>query len=196
MSFAERIVWPQASQTCCDTIRIEVLFQWFYFFIFTFHFFPFSKLLRFLDLSAKKRNFSSKKCSKLWYLFNRIQGQVCYILVVSIVWARILWRLAQRDSRFRMTIILGAVLIRSLVFPFVFRDVSGTDPEWPWSIAFRRNSSSRDRAPKSPHFVLLNSWDNFHVTLPSISSETCVIISSCAQGTFVFRAWLLLGCSS
>ena len=44
--------------------------------------------------------------------------------------------------------------------------------------------------------VLLNSWDVFLVTLPSISSETCVIYYSLILGTDVFREWLFLGCSS
>ena len=44
--------------------------------------------------------------------------------------------------------------------------------------------------------VLLNCGDNFLVTLPSISSETCEIYSSLILGTDVFRDWPLLGCSS
>ena len=44
--------------------------------------------------------------------------------------------------------------------------------------------------------VLLYSWDGFLVTLPSISSESCVIYSSLILGTDVFRDWPFLGCSS
>ena len=44
--------------------------------------------------------------------------------------------------------------------------------------------------------VRLNYWDSFLVTLPSISSETCVIYSSLILGTDVFRDWPFLGCSS
>ena len=44
--------------------------------------------------------------------------------------------------------------------------------------------------------VLLNSWDSFLLTLPSISSETCVVYSSLILGTDVFRDWPFLGCSS
>ena len=44
--------------------------------------------------------------------------------------------------------------------------------------------------------VLLNSWDSFLVTLPSTSSETCVIYSSLILGTDVLRDWPFLGCSS
>ena len=43
--------------------------------------------------------------------------------------------------------------------------------------------------------VRLNSWDSFLVTLPSISSEICVIYSSLILGTDVFRDWPFLGCS-
>ena len=80
--------------------------------------------------------------------------------------------------------------------PYVFRDVFGTDPEWPWIIGLRRNTSSRDRASKMRFSVLLNSWDNFFVSLSSIFSETCVIKSCCDLGKFVSRPWLLLRCSS
>ena len=45
-------------------------------------------------------------------------------------------------------------------------------------------------------FVLLNPWDSFLLTLPSISSETCVIYSSLILGTGVFRDWPFLGCFS
>ena len=44
--------------------------------------------------------------------------------------------------------------------------------------------------------VRLNSWDSFLLTLPSISSETCVIYSSLILGTDVFRDWPFLGFSS
>ena len=45
-------------------------------------------------------------------------------------------------------------------------------------------------------FVLLNSWDSFLATLPSISSESFVIYSSLILGTDVFRDWPFLGFSS
>ena len=44
--------------------------------------------------------------------------------------------------------------------------------------------------------VLLNYWDNFLVTLPPISPQTCVIYSSLILGIDVFRDWHFLGCSS
>ena len=44
--------------------------------------------------------------------------------------------------------------------------------------------------------VLLNSWYSFLVTLPSTSSEICVINSSLILGTDVFRDWPFLGCPS
>ena len=43
---------------------------------------------------------------------------------------------------------------------------------------------------------MLKSWDSFLVTLPSISSETCLINSSLILGTDVFRDWPFLGFSS
>ena len=55
--------------------------------------------------------------------------------------------------------------------PYAFRDVSGMVREWPWICGFMRKSSRRDNASKKRSSVLLNSCDNFFVTLPSISSE-------------------------
>ena len=56
-----------------------------------------------------------------------------------------------------------------------FRDVSGAVPEWPWISGFMRKWSRRANAPSMRFFVLLNSDENFLVTLPSISSETWVM---------------------
>ena len=70
---------------------------------------------------------------------------------------------------------------------FVFRNVLGTVPECVRICGFKRKSSNLDRADKMRDSVLLNSWDSFLVTLPSVSSETCVIYSSLILGTDVFR---------
>ena len=59
-----------------------------------------------------------------------------------------------------------------------------------------KKSSFLNRAPKIRDFVLLKFRDSFLVTLPSISSETCVMYSSLILGKDVFRDWPLLGCSS
>ena len=94
----------------------------------------------------------------------------------------------------------GSLWESSSFFPwfstFVFRNVPGTVPECVRICGFKRNSSNLDRAPKMRDSVLLNSWDNFLVTLPLISSETCVIYSSLILGTDVFRDWPFLECSS
>ena len=58
---------------------------------------------------------------------------------------------------------------------FVFRNVPGTVSKCVCICWFERNSSNLVRAPKMRDSVLLNSWDSFLLTLPSISSETCVI---------------------
>ena len=81
-------------------------------------------------------------------------------------------------------------------FTFVFRNVPGTVPECVRICGFKRNSYNLDRAPKKRDSVLLNSWDSFLVTLPSISLETCVIQSSLILRTDVFRDGPFLGCSS
>ena len=79
---------------------------------------------------------------------------------------------------------------------FVFRNVPETVPECVRICGFSRNSSNLDRAPKKRDSVLLNSWDNFSVTLRSTSPKICVIYSSLILGTDVFRNWPFLGCSS
>ena len=43
--------------------------------------------------------------------------------------------------------------------------------------------------------VLLNSWDIFLVTVPSISSKACAIYPSEIPGADEFRDWLILGYS-
>ena len=43
--------------------------------------------------------------------------------------------------------------------------------------------------------VLLNSWESFLVTLPSISSETCAMYFSVIPGAIEFGDWLILGYS-
>ena len=78
---------------------------------------------------------------------------------------------------------------------FVFRNVPGTVPECVLICGFTKNSCKLDRARKIRDSVLMNSWDSFLMTLPSISSKTCVLYSSLILGTDVFRDWLFLGCS-
>ena len=73
-----------------------------------------------------------------------------------------------------------------------FRNVPGTVPENVRICGFKRNSSNLDRAPKMRDSVLLNSWDSFLVTLPSISSKTCAIYSSVIPGENEFCNWLFL----
>ena len=79
---------------------------------------------------------------------------------------------------------------------FVFRNVPGTVSECVRICRFKRNSSNLDRASKMRDSALLNSWDSFLLTLPSISSETCLIYSSLILRTDVFRDWPLLEFSS
>ena len=79
---------------------------------------------------------------------------------------------------------------------YAYRNVSGAVPEWPWISGFRRNSWSSDREPKMQLSLPLNSLDSFFVTLHSIFSEVCVIVSFCDLGTFVICAKVFLGCFS
>ena len=114
------------------------------------------------------------------------------VKVIGVVWAKILGRLTLRG----WGSLWGQSSFVPWFSPYAFRDVSEADPEWFWINGFKRNSSSRDRAPKLRISLLLNSLDNFFLTLPSISSETCLILSFCVLGTVVFCASLLPGCSS
>ena len=79
---------------------------------------------------------------------------------------------------------------------FVFRNVPGTVPECVRICGFKTNSSNLHRAPKLRDSVLLISCDSFLVTLPSISSQACVIYFSLILETEVFRDWPFLGCAS
>ena len=111
-------------------------------------------------------------------------------------WARVLCSLAAEEACFRMRITLGVVLIRSLVIHVCVSECFGTVPECVRICWFGRNSSNLDRAPKMRDSVLLNSWNSFLVTLPSISSKSCLIYSWLILGTDVFRDWPFLGFSS
>ena len=106
--------------------------------------------------------------------------------VVSYIWAGVLCSLTLRDDPFGMRITLGSSSLVPWLVRTRFRDISGAVPEWPWISGFRRKSSRRDSAPKVRISDLLNSRDNFFVTLTSICSETWVIQSSCDLGTFEF----------
>ena len=77
----------------------------------------------------------------------------------------------------------------------LFRNAPATVPESVRVCGLKKTLSTLDRAPKMLDSVLLNSWDSFSLTLPSIFSETCVMYSSVIPGTDVFCKWLFLGCS-
>ena len=113
--------------------------------------------------------------------------------VVAFLWAKVSCRLVVEDACFSMRITLGVVFIRSLVcakcVPGRLRSGCGMA----WINGFMRKSSRRDYASNMRFSALLNSWDNFFVNLPSISSEIWVMCSSCDLGTFEFCAKLLLG---
>ena len=74
-----------------------------------------------------------------------------------------------------------------------FRNVPGTVPENVRICGC--NSSNVDRGLMMRDSLLLNSWDSFLVTLPSISSETCAMYSSVIPGADEFCDWLFLGYS-
>ena len=78
---------------------------------------------------------------------------------------------------------------------FLFQNVFGTVPKSIRTCGLTKNSYFLDRAPKMRDSVLLNSWDGFSLTLPSISSETSVMYPLVIPGTNVFYDWPFLGCS-
>ena len=71
-------------------------------------------------------------------------------------------------------------------------EVPGATTEQVRTCGFKRNSSSFDKAPKIRDSVLLNSFDSFLVTLPSISSETWEMYSWVSSGSRTFGALPLL----
>ena len=71
-------------------------------------------------------------------------------------------------------------------------EVPGATTEQVRTCGFKRNSSSFDKAPKIRDSVLLNSFESFLVTLPSISSETWEIYSWVSSGSRTFGALPLL----
>ena len=68
----------------------------------------------------------------------------------------------------------------------LFLNVPGTVTEQGRTCGFKRKSSSLDKTPKMRHSVLLNFFESFLVTLPSIFSETWEINSWASSGSSVF----------
>ena len=143
-------------------------------------------------------NYSGSDCYSQLLRQTRETAHLVETVVMAKFWARVLCSLAAEDACFRMRITLGVSLIRSLVSHLCVLECSwnGSVPENVPICGFNRNSSNLERAPKMRDAVLLNFWDSFLVTLPSISSETCVIYSSLILETDVYRDWPFLGCSS
>ena len=109
--------------------------------------------------------------------------------------------MSSATNRLRITLLVG-IFLRTIPIWFLVSYVrvlerpqngSGVCPyQWVQKkiVQFRQRTQMRN-------FVLLNSWDIFLVTLPSIISlETSVIYSSIFLGTDVLRDWPFLGCSS
>ena len=98
-----------------------------------------------------------------------------YHHVGIIFWARFLGYLAAEEACFRMRVILGVIFIRSFActqcVPGGLRSGSGIA----CNSGLMRKSSRRANAPSMRFSVLLNSFDNLFVTIPSISSETWVM---------------------
>ena len=112
------------------------------------------------------------------------------------VWVNWIAGLTDKELKFRTGITLGTSSDWFLPFhvfiPRCSRNSSGECP-YPW---IQENSSISGRAPEMRDSVLMNYWDSFLVTLPSIFSETCVTYGSLIVGTNVFRDWPFLRCSS
>ena len=113
------------------------------------------------------------------------------------VWVNWIARLLVLDRGLHLSrgIILGTIPSWFLGFHVRVLGCPGTVPESVRICGFKKKSSKLDRARKMRGSVLLISWDNFVLTLPSISSETCVLYSSLILGTDVFRDSPFRGCS-
>ena len=112
------------------------------------------------------------------------------------VWVSWMTGLTDGGSHFRMTIILGTIVIWFLVFYVCVPECSGNGSgvrPYLWNqkklVEFRQSTQNAG-------LVLLNSCDSFLVPLFSIFSETCAIYSSLILGTDVFSGWTFPGCSS
>ena len=105
------------------------------------------------------------------YIYRHFAKQII-TTVVAIFWARVLCRLAAENARIRMMITLESSSFVPCFVRWAFQVVSGAVPEWPWIRRSMIKSSRQNNVPKMRFSVLLNSWDDFLVTLPSISSDT------------------------
>ena len=124
-----------------------------------------------------------------WTSYHHVRSLVC-------VWVNWMTGFKDGESHFRMRMIVGTILIWFLVLhvsvPECSRNGSGVRPYLWVQMKLVKFRQMRDS-------VLLNSWESFLVTLPSIFSEhcvICVIYSSLILGTDVFCDWPFLGCSS
>ena len=91
-------------------------------------------------------------------------------------------------------IILGTIPSWYLAFHVCVAGCSGNgSEECPYLRVHKTNSPNLARATKMQDSRLMNSWDSFPVTPPSVSSETRVIYSSLILGMSVFRDWPFLG---
>ena len=119
-------------------------------------------------------------------------------------WRKELWEVVSRSESIKLLVrpaenstsgwgsFWERSLLGSWIFTSVRRNVPRTVAENVRNCGFKRISSNLDRAPRMRHSVLLKSWDNFLVTLLSISWETCVMYSLVIPGTDVFCDWLFL----
>ena len=125
-----------------------------------------------------------------------VKTKTCTVRGRNWVWVNWVAGLIDWGLRFRMGIILGTIPSWFLVFyirvPGCSQNGYGVCP-YLW--VQKSNSSNLDRAPKMRDSILLNIWEKFLVTLPSISSQTWVIYTSLILGMDVYRDWPFPGCS-
>ena len=95
--------------------------------------------------------------------------------VGSLLGAEILKGLNQKDTYFRMRIVLGTILCFFWFPPFLIQDVSRMDTDWNWAYGFTKKSSGRERATKLRLLLLMNTWDTFFVTSPTMPSDNWVL---------------------
>ena len=92
-----------------------------------------------------------------------------------LIWVNLFSGMTSWELHFGMGINVRSIPSSLPIFHVIFLGCSwNRSAECPY-LRVQRKSCDLDRAPKMLDSVLLKSWESFLVTLPSTSSETCVL---------------------
>ena len=109
-----------------------------------------------------------------------------------LLWTIQMASVTSKEHRFGTRIVYGTTTRGFPVFWVIFPGCSRNSYGTSLNLWFQKIFIEFRRAPKMRDSVRLKSWENFLVTLPSISSETWVMYSSAIPGLYVFCHWLFL----